>query len=213
MNEKLKDGEAFLKDIGLRMKEVRKKLNLKQKELAAQLKTSVVNLSDIERGKKRPGFGVLAGLSKKYKVNIDYIVLGEGPVFRTPELDAEYFDMNKITAELESEPLMPYGDFSEDVREVLVAMKQSRLVLSSVMSFAKEYLLKNEEIIRKDIEKRLKSGEKFFPEAGVDGKKIPPLPTKPKSKEYLAKKKAHFEKQRKMYEERKKEEGEPEEKS
>ena len=70
--------EIFLGD---RVRKLRKSLGLTQEELAKILKTSGSYISDIEKNKLIPGGKFLYEILKNFKVNINWILKGEGPIF------------------------------------------------------------------------------------------------------------------------------------
>lgn len=129
-----------LAGIGTRLKDIRKKLNLRQKEFADVLNTTMVTLSDIETGKKRPGSDILFILSDVYKVNLDFLLHGQGHMFRLgAEAKGVLVDENV------------FGDYTKDVREMLWYMQHSMLARSAFITLTKEYIYRNEEILKKDI--------------------------------------------------------------
>ena len=70
-----------IKAIGQRLKEVRKTLRIQQKVVADMLKTSPSYISEIESGKANPGPEFFLKFHNAYKVNMNYIFLGEGRMF------------------------------------------------------------------------------------------------------------------------------------
>jgi len=70
--------ETYLKEIGLRLKEVRKSLNLTQEKLKEETGLSIGFISGIETGKKRPSSILLFYLAHRYNVNINYLLTGKG---------------------------------------------------------------------------------------------------------------------------------------
>lgn len=139
-----------LNAVGSRLKAVRKNLKLKQKELAEILNITAVTLSDIETGKKRPGSEILFILSEVYHVNLNYLINGEGDMFRPDK------ETKGVTVE---DGL--FGHYTDDVKEMLWYMQHSLLARSAIMTVVKEYLYKNEDILEKDIQRRkIKNGKK-----------------------------------------------------
>ena len=72
------DIKNFYRDIRNRIREIRLNSNLKQKEFADILGISQGFMSDIETGKKLPGFEFLVMLSQKMNISIDWILTGKG---------------------------------------------------------------------------------------------------------------------------------------
>lgn len=130
-----------LEGIGARLKSIRKKLNFKQKEFSEILNITMVTLSDIETGKKRPGSDILFILTEKYKVNLDFLLRGEGYMFR------QGAEAKGVMVEDNA-----FGDNTKDVREILWYMQHSMLARNAFITLIKEYMYRNDEILKKDIE-------------------------------------------------------------
>lgn len=128
--------------IGKRIRTARQHLNLKQKDLVKTLGVSAVTMSDIETGKKKPGFDILFSLSTLYSVNLEYILHGNGDVFKGPGRPGSFEQCCEI-----------FGPYADDIIEVLEYMKKSRMTMNAIIALAKEYIYKNEQIIRKDMTK------------------------------------------------------------
>ena len=129
--------------IGNRLREVRIIKNCKQREFANALWTSVVTMSEVENGKKKPGFDLLYNLSKVYNVSLEYMIHGEGPMFRDEKPVPPCSSEEDISSR--------FGDSCEDIKHILYVMEHSRLALSAITAFAKEYLYKNESMIKTDM--------------------------------------------------------------
>jgi transcriptional regulator with XRE-family HTH domain len=69
--------EAFMSGIGTRIKELRKRHDISQEELAAQIKVSRGNVGDWERSRAKPGADALIALSSYFSVSIDWILNGQ----------------------------------------------------------------------------------------------------------------------------------------
>lgn len=66
---------------GYRLRKIRQHLRLKQKEFAGALGISSPSLSEIENDKYKPGHDFLYHIVKAYKVNLYYLLFGEGEMF------------------------------------------------------------------------------------------------------------------------------------
>ena len=75
MNEKV--GKTF----GGRVRAIRKRLGLTQTDFGRGLVISLPHLSDIELEKKKPCHDFFYHMVKVYRVNINYLLLGEGGMF------------------------------------------------------------------------------------------------------------------------------------
>ncbi len=66
-----------LKDIGKKIAFRRRELGLKQSELAEKINISNTHLSNIERGKKPPGFMAFLDICAELKVGPEYLTSGK----------------------------------------------------------------------------------------------------------------------------------------
>lgn len=129
---------AGKEDIGSRLKRIRKKLGLKQKQLAVELKVSPGALCEAEAGHNKPGFDILFNLSEIFNVNIHYVLHGTGGMFKhdsTAHAFKDYFSDEQ-------------AGFLE---KFLFYYKESELVRFSVMAYFKKYLLENAKLIEMEI--------------------------------------------------------------
>jgi len=127
-------------EVGARLKAIRKKLKLSQKEFAASLDISASYLSEIESGKTKPGFNFTVLIYEKYNVNPGWLLVNEDDMF------------------IQSEPKgggmgFDFGGQTEEVKEMLKYMEQSPFVMSTVLSHFMKFLYENEAIIKRDVEK------------------------------------------------------------
>lgn len=70
-----------MENIGTRIKNVRKILNLSQAELACQLGITKQAISNIENSKCAPNVALLGKLLIDYNVNLNYIIAEKGSMF------------------------------------------------------------------------------------------------------------------------------------
>jgi transcriptional regulator with XRE-family HTH domain len=139
-----------IKAIGSRIKEIRKSLGILQDEFANTLNVSSPTLSDVENGKTKAGFDILYHLQEVYHVDLAFILQGEGTPFK-----------EKKAAPQDTIDDFYFGEFTPDIKEILFYMHQSRFFLGFVISLCKDYLQKNESIIKRDIkESRANKPEK-----------------------------------------------------
>ncbi len=92
--------ENNLIDIGKRIKEVRKSLNLTLKEMKEVSGFSIPTISDMERAKNRPNIEYLVLLANKFNVNINWILTGKGRMFSDHGFSWEFGKDNDIIKEL-----------------------------------------------------------------------------------------------------------------
>lgn len=132
------DKTAFV-DFGNRIKVVRKKLRISQKDFAASIGYSACYLSEIESGRKNPNLAFFFKLLEIHKLNINYLLSGEGDIFlRTPEPqppvdDREYIDVIKTKSDLDW------------------FMERSTLFRDAIMASGAKYHLENESSIKKSL--------------------------------------------------------------
>ena len=71
----------IMKDICIRMRELRKELELSQVEFAKNLGVTNAHISKIERGGTIPSDSLIKLISKEYQVNENWLKMGEEPMF------------------------------------------------------------------------------------------------------------------------------------
>lgn len=125
---------------GERLKKIRMELDLKQSELAARLSVKSSTISEIETGKYNPNYDILYYLAREFKVNLYYLMFGEGEMFsREPEFQFHYHQDNIIN--------------KASLKQFLFYLENSNNFQLSIM---KEYLRISElekEAIEKDLYK------------------------------------------------------------
>ena len=140
-NETERENKQLIKDIALRLQQVRKQLNVTQKEFAESLRISNSSLCEMEAGHARLRFELIYNIIKVHNVNINYLLFGQGEMFtRQDNFDREF--ETKIGPE--------YRTFFEEFIEYF---NKSRIVRTAVMNFFWKYLLDNDYTIDKDIRK------------------------------------------------------------
>jgi transcriptional regulator with XRE-family HTH domain len=96
-----KDKTFDLKQIGRRLREVRKKLGKTQEEMRQITGLSTAGISEMEQGLKKPSSVYMFALKTNFDVNINWILTGEGTMFSPDiELELTFGDDNKIIQEL-----------------------------------------------------------------------------------------------------------------
>lgn len=68
--------------IGDRFRELRKKLGFRQSDFGKIFSLSQDAISAIETGRNKPTIGVLIKLYKDYDVNLGWLLVGDGNMFR-----------------------------------------------------------------------------------------------------------------------------------
>jgi transcriptional regulator with XRE-family HTH domain len=132
-----------LKEIGQRIKRIREKLDLRQNQLAMELNISNGTLSEVESGNGKPNFDLLFNLSKKFDVNINYVLHGKGDIFNDDHLALP--------------PGFYKGELAPIMERFIRYFNASELVRLYILAAFKEILLKNEEMIELEIKREKKS--------------------------------------------------------
>ena len=133
--------------IGKRVREVRNYFRLSQVEMAENLDMAPSYLSEIECGKANPGPEFFLKLSNDYNVSMDYLFHGIGSMFIGSHLKIQEEEF----------------DFNEDIysiEKLVWLMSHSQFYKNTILSFASKFLLDNERIIKKSIEKNKLKKEK-----------------------------------------------------
>lgn len=139
----LKEPKEIYSAVGDRIKEIRRKMNLKQKDFASTLHMSSCYLSEIEAGNGNPGVGFFHRLAKTHNISLDYLFYGTGEMFkaklrRTPEKEKEF--VNDI----------------QNVNDLLWLLEHSSLFRNTIIGFGEKFLYENEDIIKRNIKKNQK---------------------------------------------------------
>lgn len=140
-NENVNENNAI--EVGRRLKDLRRALDISQKEFASRIDVTGSLLSEIESGRVKPGYNFLIAIAREYKVNPTWVLLDEGEMFLNNKDGHSGNSMNGNE----------FGDQTVQVKEMLWYLKYSSLVQSTVLSFFSKFLYENEQSIRKDIEK------------------------------------------------------------
>ncbi len=128
--------DDFLKDVGHRIKLIRKVLDLRQKDFADSIGLSFSYLSEIEKGtKSKPQVNVFYKISEAYNVSLDYLFHGRGDMF---------VDEKPGTAE-------HFPDGIANIVDIIWLMKHSQMFKDTVMGFCSKYFYENEDILKKSI--------------------------------------------------------------
>jgi transcriptional regulator with XRE-family HTH domain len=132
----------YKRTYGERLKELRASLDLSQKDLAKQLGIAASFLSELEKGKTKPGYNFLINLAQTFNISPSWVLLGKGSM---------YLQDNTDTSTIDDE----YGDDSGEIRDLLIYLKKSPLVRATILADFTKFLLSNEEIIARDIDHNL----------------------------------------------------------
>lgn len=141
----------ILKEIGQRVKEVRRYLNLRQNNFAQALDISNANLCEIEAGAAKPRFEFLYNISLKFNVNLLYLLHGQGEMFIkspeegiTDEIKDEFDEAIKFLKKLPTH--------RKELTALLRDFNDSQMLRYAVISYYLTYKSQNWELIKRDIE-------------------------------------------------------------
>ncbi len=124
--------------IGKRIKLVRERLKLKQKEFADRLEYKNSMISDVEADKTTPSFALLKAMVDRFNISPTFVMTGQGQMFlNSKEIGVDDLDFGRMTP---------------DILTLIDYLKKSELVKLSVIAHFRRFLLQNETIISKDIE-------------------------------------------------------------
>ncbi|MBQ2984036.1 MAG: helix-turn-helix transcriptional regulator [Candidatus Gastranaerophilales bacterium] len=70
-----------MKNLGLRLKKIRKQVGCSQDEFAQKLGITKQAISNIENSKSAPSVNVLSKLALDYNVNLNYLIIGKGSIY------------------------------------------------------------------------------------------------------------------------------------
>ncbi len=129
-------------NIGKRVKELKRALNVTSKELAETIDIPVRTIGSYERNEAQPGPKFLNALFEKYHVNINWLITGKGDMFTSTrtELDMSYLaqlkdKLNLSSAELEGLIEILNSDASRDmVLKFIEIKKGNKEALDSLIS-------------------------------------------------------------------------------
>lgn len=147
MGNLMHGSDIVVKMIGRRVELVRRHFNYKQKDFAQALGISSANLSEIEAGVKKPRFEVLYGLSIIFKVNLLYLLQGEGEMFITDK-EAEVKDEYEELVQ----KLKKFPEYKNWFNEFLGCFDDSPMMRYAMMSYFSTYKIQNEELIKRDMQ-------------------------------------------------------------
>jgi transcriptional regulator with XRE-family HTH domain len=136
------ENENNAAEVGRRLKDIRRALDISQKDFAARIDVTGSLLSEIESGKVKAGYNFLIAIAREYRINPTWVLLEEGEMFLNKD---HHSDVTMNGNE--------FGAQTVQVKEMLWYLKHSPLVQSTVLSFVSKFLYENEQSIRKDIEK------------------------------------------------------------
>jgi len=126
---------------GSRVRKIREALHLLQTEFAAKINMHSSYLSEIENGTRKVGQKIILKIAAAYNVNLNWLLMGKGTMFN--DVDDQQVNLK----------WQDFGDQAQDMKELVEYCSKSKLVCLHVTAYTKKFLLKYEELIKKDINK------------------------------------------------------------
>ncbi len=126
---------------GSRVRKVRESLHLLQTTFAAKIHMHSSYLSEIENGTRKVGQKIILKIAAAHNINLNWLLMGKGPMFIEP-------DDRQVDIKWED-----FGDQAGDMKELVEYCIKSKLVRLNVTAYTKKFLLRYEELIKKDINK------------------------------------------------------------
>jgi transcriptional regulator with XRE-family HTH domain len=124
------------KEIGKRVHAVRKKLGLTQQKMVASFNIGRANYSRVETGGVSPNCLVLNALRKVHNISLDWVISGDGEMF------ADRDEARNERGNNES-----FGEYTEEVLDLLNCIEHIPMVKHSVLKYFLEYKHAHEELI------------------------------------------------------------------
>ena len=134
-------------NIGNRIRQKRKELHIRQKEMAEALGIAPAYLSEIENGKGNPGPDIFIKLSTIYGIDLNYLFLGtEG------KPDGNANSTGSIEIDL--------NDGIGTVEQLVWLTEQSLYIRNSVLAAVSRFILDNSEVIQSILNNKSNKEEK-----------------------------------------------------
>jgi transcriptional regulator with XRE-family HTH domain len=133
--------EQLRREMGIKMKKIRKALGYTQDQMVSHFNIGRANYSRIEKGEIFPRPSLLNTLKLEFNVSLDWLVSNIGEMFQQTQK--------------ETKSSLEFGEYTEEVRDLLFHMEKVPMLKHAVLSFFIEYKVKNKE----HVEKILHQGE------------------------------------------------------
>ena len=134
--------QQLRKEIGMKMRKIRKMLGYTQVQMVAFFDIGRANYSRIEKGEIFPTPTILNTLSKEFHVSLDWLIANEGEMFIITNQEQD-----------EKKTLDP-GKHNQEIRNLLFHIETVPMVRHAVLGFFLEYKQKNQQIIQEILEKK-----------------------------------------------------------
>jgi transcriptional regulator with XRE-family HTH domain len=132
--------QQLRKEIGMRLREIRKALGYTQVKMVSFFEVGRANYSRIEKGVIFPSPTILNTLCSKFHVSLDWLIANEGEMFIPDE---------QKLAEMK---ILKSRKYSREISDLLFHMEAVPLVRHAILSFFLEYKQKHQGIIEEILE-------------------------------------------------------------
>jgi transcriptional regulator with XRE-family HTH domain len=126
------------KEIGMRMRKVRKALGFTQAHLVSFFDIGRANYSRIEKGEIFPTSATLNTLHREFNVSLNWLVSNEGEMF-----------LDKKKTGLKDRA---FGKYIDEINDMLLHLEKIPMVRHAVLGFFMEYKMNNQEILQNLLE-------------------------------------------------------------
>jgi transcriptional regulator with XRE-family HTH domain len=133
---------------GQRLKDTRKNLDIQQKDFAEKLRMSGSFLSEVEKGKAKPGYDFIKNLIVIFDMNPLYLFTGEGPAFT-----------REIKEPVSTGLRIEITENKEIFEEMFRYFTDAPAVKYAVLEFFKKYLFDHKEMIEFELKKLKKTNK------------------------------------------------------
>jgi transcriptional regulator with XRE-family HTH domain len=140
--------EELRKEIGSRMRRIRKSLGYTQEKIVEFFDIGRANYSRIEKGEVWPGHCILYTLRMKFNISLDWVIANTDKMYiREGE--------KKVHDKADS------NTYSKEIRELLYYIEKVPMIKHAILSYFLEYKGKNKEIIDRILNKDEASPHQF----------------------------------------------------
>jgi transcriptional regulator with XRE-family HTH domain len=148
MDKDRKMKSELKKEIGLRMRKVRKALGYTQEKMVSYFDIGRANYSRIEKGEVLPNCAVLNSLHTQFAVSLDWLIADSGKMFvwsrnQNPDQNREKKEQTRK---------INVSEYGKEVRELLITINKVPMVKHAILGFFLEYKAKHKEIIQRTLE-------------------------------------------------------------
>lgn len=132
------------KEIGARIRYVRRMLGYTQEKMVASFDCGRANYSRIEKGEVFPNPAMLKALNKKFKVSLHWLICNKGQMLERKAMKSQQVKMECLE--------------EAEIRELFLYMDTVPMVKHAVLGFFLEYKGKNKRLIEPLVKQRLLKG-------------------------------------------------------